>query len=113
MIRSVASRRAQELRDESPGAQVTQELLEDRAIVSVLLDNRVMETDFIESGRSIDLPRRSVEYYDILGQGIKLGIIVPQKKVDEEKARLKRIQGPDRFVVIGYDEDQGYDPLVG
>jgi hypothetical protein len=48
-----------------------------------------------------------------VGQGIKLGIIVPQKKVDEEKARLKRIQGPDRFVVIGYDEDQGYDPLVG
>jgi hypothetical protein len=113
MIRSVASRRAQELRNESPGAEVTQEFLEDRAIVSVLLDNRVMETDFIESWRSIDLPRRSVEYYDILGQGIKLGIIVPRNKVDEERAKLKRIQGPDRLVIIGYDEDRGYEPVVG
>jgi hypothetical protein len=113
MIRSVASRRAQELQDKSPEAEVTQELLEDRAIVSVLMDNRVMETDFIESWKSINLPRRSVEYYDILGQGIKLGIMVPSNKVDEEKAKLKRIQGPDRFVIIGYDEDLGYEPVVG
>ena len=92
---------------------ITQELLDDRAIVSVQLNNRILETDFIESQRSIMLPRRSIEYYDILGQGIKLGIIVPLRKVDEEKAKMKRVKGPDRLVVLGYDEELAERPLVG
>jgi hypothetical protein len=112
MIRSVALQRAKELMDGSPGAEVTQELLEDRAILSLMLDNRVMETDFIESGRSITLPRRSEEYYDILAQDIKLGILVPRRKVEEERAKLNRVKGVERFVVLGYDEDRGYDPSV-
>jgi hypothetical protein len=112
-IKSIAVRRAKELQAERPEAVVTQELLDDRAIVSVQINNRVLETDFIESHRSIMLPRRSVEYYDILGQGIKLGIIVPMKKVDEEKAKMKRVKGPDRLIVLGYDEDLAERPLVG
>jgi hypothetical protein len=84
----------------------SQELLEDRAIVSVTVNNRITETDFIESQRSILQTRRSTEYYDVLGQGIKLGIIVPSKKVQEEMVKMKRIKGPDRFVVLGYDEDR-------
>lgn len=112
-IRSIAVRRAKELQAERPEALVTQELLDDRAIVSVQMNNRILETDFIESQRSIMLPRRSVEYYDILGQGIKLGIIVPLRKVDEEKAKMKRVKGPDRLVVLGYDEDLTERPLVG
>jgi hypothetical protein len=105
MIKSVAFQRAKELQNESPEALVTQELLEDRAIVSVSMNNRILETDFIESGRSILLPRRSTEYYDVLGRGIKLGIIVPKKKVDDEINNMKRVKGPNRFVVLGYDED--------
>ena len=112
-IRTIAVRRAKELQAERPGAVITQELLDDRAIVSVQLNNRILETDFIESQRSIMLPRRSVEYYDILGQGIKLGIIVPLRKVDEEKAKMKRVKGPDRLVVLGYDEELAEMPLVG
>lgn len=105
MIKSVAFRRVKELQSESPEAQVTQELLDDRAIVSVMMNNRILETDFIESRRSITLPRRSSEYYDVLGQGIKLGIIVPNKTVDEEIKKMKRVKGANRFVVLGYDED--------
>lgn len=112
-IRTIAVRRAKELQAERPGAVITQELLDDRAIVSVQLNNRILETDFIESQRSIMLPRRSIEYYDILGQGIKLGIIVPLRKVDEEKAKMKRVKGPDRLVVLGYDEELAEMPLVG
>ncbi|MBI0583716.1 MAG: hypothetical protein ISF22_05755 [Methanomassiliicoccus sp.] len=113
MIRSVAVRRAKELQEDCPEGEVTQEFLEDRAIVSVLVNNRILETDFIESGKSILLPRRNTEYYDVLGQGIKLGILVPGKKVEEERARLKRIKGKDRFFVIGYDEDLGSGVQVG
>jgi len=106
IIRSIAYMRAKELQDETPDALVTQELLDDRAIVSVSMHNRVLETDFIESPRSILLPRRSTEYYDVLGQGIKLGIIVPVMKVQEERNRMKRVKGPDRFVVLGYEDDR-------
>jgi hypothetical protein len=105
IIRSVACQRAKELQDQTPDALVTQELLDDRAIVSVSMHNRILETDFIESQRSISLPRRSTEYYDVLGQGIKLGIIIPLKKVQEELIRMKRVKGSDRFVVFGYDEE--------
>jgi hypothetical protein len=112
MIRSIAVMRAQELQEQRPEAMVTQELLDDRAIVSVRLHDKVLETDFIESTRSILHPRRSNEYYDVLGQGIKLGIIVPRKDVEVEKSRLKRIKGPDRLVVLGYDEELGYRPAV-
>jgi hypothetical protein len=111
-IKNIAVQRARQLQAERPGAVVTQELLEDRAILSVQMNNRVLETDFIESPKSISLPRRSVEYYDILGQGIKLGIIVPRKKMEEEKAKMKRIKGPDRMIVMGYDEDLADRPLV-
>lgn len=104
--------RAKELQDNVPEGMVTQELLEDRAIVSVRLNDRILETDFIESKRSILHPRRSNEYYDVLGQGIKLGIIVPRKDVEEEKVKLKRIKGPDRLVVLGYDEELGYRPAA-
>ncbi len=112
MIKSIAVMRAKELQEHCPGAMVTQEFLEDRAIVSVRLHDRVLETDFIESKRSILHPRRSNEYYDVLGQGIKLGIIVPRKDVEEEKIKLRRIKGPDRLVVLGYDEELGYRPAV-
>jgi hypothetical protein len=112
MIRSIAVMRAKELQDYCPEGLVTQELLEDRAIVSVRLHDRVLETDFIESRRSILHPRRSSEYYDVLGQGIKLGIIVPRKDVEDEKVKLKRIKGPDRLFVVGYDEELGYQPAV-
>lgn len=105
IIKSLAGQRAKELQDQTPDALVTQELLDDRAIVSVSVHNRILETDFIESQRSITLPRRSTEYYDVLGQGIKLGIIVPLKRVQEEMNRMKRVKGPDRFVVFGYDDN--------
>jgi hypothetical protein len=111
-IKTIAVQRAMQLQAERPGAVVTQELLDDRAILSVQMNNRVLETDFIESPKSIALPRRSVEYYDILGQGIKLGIIVPRKRMEEEKAKMKRIKGPDRMIVMGYDEDLAERPLV-
>jgi len=71
-----------------------------------------LETDFIESRRSISHPRRCNEYYDVLGQGIKLGIIVPRRDVEGEKVKLKRIKGPDRLVVLGYDEELGYQPAA-
>ncbi len=111
-IKTIAVQRALQLQAERPDAVVTQELLEDRAILSVLHNNKILETDFIESARSILLPRRSVEYYDILGQGIKLGIIVPRKRMEEEKAKMKRVKGPDRMIVLGYDEDLAERPLV-
>jgi len=106
MIKSVAIQRTKELQEESPDAQITQELLEDRVILSVSMNNRLMETDFIESRRSCLLPRRTTEYYDVLCQGIKLAIIVPKKKVEEEMAKMKRVKGPN-FVIMGYDEDMG------
>lgn len=112
MIRTVAVLRAKELQEHCPDGLVTQELLEDRAIVSVRLNDRVLETDFIESRRSISHPRRCNEYYDVLGQGIKLGIIVPRRDVEGEKVKLKRIKGPDRLVVLGYDEELGYQPAA-
>jgi hypothetical protein len=112
MIRSIAVTRAKELQDHCPEGLVTQELLEDRAIISVSLNDRVLETDFIESKRSIPHPRRCNEYYDVLGQGIKLGIIVPRRDVEGEKVKLKRIKGPDRLVVLGYDEEVGYRPAA-
>gem|GEM_PF-7006534 len=112
MIKNIAIMRAKELQEHCPEGLVTQELLEDRAIVSVRLHDRILETDFIESKRSIMHPRRCNEYYDVLGQGIKLGIIVPRKDVEQEKSMLKRIKGPDRLVVIGYDEELGYRPVL-
>jgi len=112
MIKSIAVTRAKELQEQRPEAKVTQELLDDRAIVSVQLHDRVLETDFIESTRSILHPRRSNEYYDVLGQGIKLGVLVPRKELEEEKLKLKRIKGPDRLVLLGYDEDLGYRPAA-
>jgi hypothetical protein len=105
IIRSIACLRAKELQDQTPDALVTQELLEDRAIISVSMHNRVLETDFIESQRSISLPRRSIEYYDVLGQGIKLGIIVPKKRAQEEINKMKRVKGEDRFVIFSYEGD--------
>ncbi|MDW5563421.1 MAG: hypothetical protein SA339_09365 [Methanomassiliicoccus sp.] len=112
MIKAVAVLRAKELQEQRPEALVTQELLEDRAIVSVRLNDRILETDFIESKNSILHPRRCNEYYDVLGQGIKLGIIVPTKDVEVERVKLKRVKGPDRLVVLGYDENLGYHPAA-
>jgi hypothetical protein len=112
MIRNIAVERARELQEHCPEAQVTHELLEDRAIISVRLHDRILETDFIESRRSISHPRRSNEYYDVLAQGIKLGILVPRRDVEGEKVKMKRVKGPDRLVVIGYDEEFGYRPAI-
>jgi hypothetical protein len=103
-IKSVASERSKELMSESPGVDVTQELLEDRVVLSVIMNNRLVECDFIESKRSCTNPRRTSEYYDVLSQGIKLGVLVPQRELGQEMTKLKRIKGIDRFVVLGYPE---------
>lgn len=96
--------RIEELKEECPGSEVSEEWFDDRAVLSVIKDHRTVECDFVESDRSCALLHRTSEYYDVLGQGIMLGIIVPQSIVGAEEKRMKRVRDQSRFVILGYNE---------
>ena len=100
-MRSAANRRIDALK-EIEGTVVKEEWLDDRAVISAIRNDRVVECYFIESKRSCRLQRRMDEYYDILGQGIKLGIIVPESAVGNERSRMRWIRGEDRLLIMGY-----------
>ena len=100
VLRRIAALKATE------GTVVKEEWLEDRAILSAIRNDRMVECDFIESERSCRRTRRMDEYYDVLGQGIKLGIIVPESFVGKERFRMRRIKGEGRLLIMGYDNKQ-------
>ncbi|KQM12587.1 hypothetical protein AOA80_01485 [Methanomassiliicoccales archaeon RumEn M1] len=88
------------------GTVVKEEWSEDRAVLSAIRGDRMVECDFIESERSCRHPRRMDEYYEVLGQGIRLGIIVPDSFVGTERLRMRRIKGEGRLLIMGYSDGQ-------
>lgn len=105
-MRNAVLKRIDALR-ETEGTVVKEEWLEDRAVLSAIRNDRMVECDFIESKRSCRRARRMDEYYDILGQGIKLGIIVPESFVVKERFHMRRIKGEGRLLIMGYDDEDG------
>ncbi len=104
-LKAAALQRIKKIKEERPQADIQEEWLDDRAILLVIEGHRAVECDFVESTSSCSKTRRTAEYYDILGQGIKLGIIVPQKEVRGEMSRLRMVKDHSRFVLLGYDEN--------
>ena len=97
---------------EIEGTQVKEEWLEDRAVLSAIRNARMVECVFIESSRSCAQARRMDEYYDVLEQGIKLNIVVPQAWLSKEIARMKRVKGEGRFAITGYGEEIKTQPMI-
>ena len=110
-MRSAARQRIDALKA-AEGTVVKEEWLEDRAVISAIRNDRMVECDFVESKRSCALPRRMREYYDVLEQGIKLGIIVPQSAVGKEQVSMRRVKGEDRLMILGYSEEGVTGPSI-
>lgn len=104
-VRSIAHQRIKDIKEEMPGAEILEEWMEDRVVLSVMKENRVVECDFVESTSSCNQTRRVSEYYDVLGKGFMLRIIVPQSDVSGEIVRMKRVKGASRFTILGYENN--------
>ncbi|WP_147654354.1 hypothetical protein [Methanomassiliicoccus luminyensis] len=104
-VRSIAHQRIRDIKEEMPGAEILEEWMEDRVVLSITKENRTVECDFVESTSSCHQSRRMNEYYDVLGKGFMLRIIVPQGDVSGEIVRMKRVKDTSRFAILGYENN--------
>lgn len=104
-VRNIAHQRIRDIKAEMPGAEIQEEWMEDRVVLSVMKESRTVECDFVESASSCHQTRRMSEYYDVLGKGFMLRIIVPQNNVSGEIVRMKMVKGASRFAIFGYENN--------
>lgn len=88
--------------------------LEGRGVISVTMDRHFLSQEFVETELSCDRPERWMEYLKVLGDRMRLVIVVPESKA--RSMRLKMLEFNRWwlfcYLVFSYD-DKGNVKMVG
>jgi hypothetical protein len=88
--------------------------LEGRGVISVTMDGYFLSQEFVETELSCDRPERWTEYLKVLGDRIRLVIVVPESRA--RSMRLKMLEFNRWwlfcYLVFSYD-DKGNVKRVG